>query len=280
MRVMRSAWLLAVLCWPAAASAADCNSLDALRWLAGDWVAHGEDSSFHESWAESAPRTLEGTGIERASADGSVRGTEELRLVQMGDGVFYIAKVAHNALPVAFRLTSCSDGRYVFENPAHDFPRRVEYRHTGEAGLTVQVSDGADRGFTLEFGRTESSLLAGAQVLLAEDARFAAMIAAREADMGRWLDSELEYVHSNGTVEGRDRLLASIAAGRIRYLSAVPVERYVYPLARDVALVHGLGDFRVAAGGDPMDLRLHYTAVYLLREGTWRLRSWQSLRVP
>ena len=40
---------------------------------------------------------------------------ETLRLVTMSDGVFYIAKVADNELPVPFRLARCTDGVLVFE---------------------------------------------------------------------------------------------------------------------------------------------------------------------
>jgi hypothetical protein len=41
----------------------------------------------------------------------------------------------------------------VFENPAHDFPKKLEYQLTGQETFTVRVSDGAERGFTLAFTR-------------------------------------------------------------------------------------------------------------------------------
>ena len=78
---------------------------------------------------------------------------ESLRLVEMSGEVFYVAKVGHNDLPIAFKLTSGSDDRAVFENPQHDFPKRLEYRLT-EGRLVVTVSDGGTRGFTLDFTRT------------------------------------------------------------------------------------------------------------------------------
>lgn len=260
-------------------AAAACDSLDDLRWLLGDWVGDGGQASFHESWRELDSDDFVGTGIERSKVDGAIKGGESLRLVRMGDGVFYISKVSHNDLPIAFRLTACSDGTYVFENAAHDFPKRLEYRRYGNAGLAVRVSDGGDQGFTLEFGRAESTLLAGGSLLAAEDARFRAMIVADRKGMERWLDEDLEYVHSTGVVEGRDQLIKAIASRRMRYLAVEPVERYVSILARGVALVHGIARFRVSAGEGPEDLLLHYTAVYVERGGDWRLRSWQSLRI-
>ncbi len=271
-------WVACLL--PLAAYGADCDSLESLRWLLGDWTADGSKSSFHESWRELGPQDFIGMGLERAKADGAVRAGEELRLVRMGGGVFYVSKVAHNEFPVAFRLTGCADESYVFENATHDFPKRLEYRRSGESGLSVRVSDGGKKGFTLEFKRVDSTPAAGSGPLGAEDARFQAMIAADRAGMNRWFDAELEYVHSTGVVEGRDQLIEAIASGRVRYLSVEPVERKVSMLAPDVALVHGNGKFKVSAGGASVELLLHYTAVYVERGGDWRLRSWQSLQIP
>jgi hypothetical protein len=269
------AWLL-----PLAARGADCDSLESLRWLLGDWLADGSKSTFHESWRELGVRDFLGTGIERAKPGGTLKGGEELRLVRMGGAVFYVSKVTHNELPVAFRMTSCSDGVFTFENPAHDFPKRLEYRQIGDEALAVRVSDGGSKGFTLEFMRAGIAPAPGGGPLAAEDARFQAMIAADRAGMSRWFDEELEYVHSTGIVEGREGLIDSLASGRVRYLAVEPVERQVALLAPDVALVHGTGKFRVFAGGQSAELMLHYTAVYVQRGGDWRLRSWQSLQIP
>jgi len=46
-------------------------------------------------------------------------------------------------------------GRLVFENPTHDFPRRLEYTMQPDGGLEVSVSDGAERGFKLQFRRPD-----------------------------------------------------------------------------------------------------------------------------
>jgi uncharacterized protein (TIGR02246 family) len=271
--------MLALASVSASAAAPSCDSLESLRWLLGDWVAEGSKTSFHESWTEVAPHTFEGAGIERAKPDGSIRGGEVLRLVEMAGAVFYLSKVTHNELPVAFRLNECTDGRFVFDNPAHDFPRRLEYLRAPDGGLTVNVSDGGEKGFSLDFSR---SALPGdpAPVLAAEDARFAAMVAADAAEMQRWFADDLVYVHSSGQVESRDQLVESITSGRMRYLAVTPVERQVVPLGAAAAAVRGRGRFQVTAGGNALDLQIRYLAVYGNEDGVWRLRSWQSLRTP
>jgi len=263
-----------------AADAAECGSLDRLRWLLGDWTADGGKKSFHESWVEVGPRTFEGTGIERSQADGAVQGGEVPRLVEMAGGVYYLSKVTHNDLPVAFRLNACSDGRFVFDNPAHDFPKRLEYRLEPDGRLTVSVSDGAEKGFALNFKRNAAVTDAAAPVLEAEDARFAAMVAADSADMRRRFAADLVYVHSSGQVESREQLIDSIVSGRSRYVAVHPVEREVVLMGDAVAIVRGRGRFQVAVGGNDLDLQIRYLAVYGQVDGAWLLRSWQSLRVP
>jgi len=259
--------------------ASSCDSLGSLRWLLGDWVADGSKTTFHESWAEVAPHTFEGAGIERAKPDGSIKGGEVLRLVEMAGGVFYLSKVTHNELPIAFRLTECADGRFVFDNPAHDFPRRLEYVLAPDGRLTVNVSDGGEKGFSLNFARSASP---GdpAPVLAAEDARFTAMVAADTGDMRRWFADDLVYVHSTGQVESRDQLIESITSGRTRYVAVTPIERQVVALGSAAAMVRGRGRFQVTAGGNALDLQIRYLAVYGKQDGVWRLRSWQSLRNP
>ena len=280
MSVMRRA--SAVLAWlllPVAAHAADCGSLADFRWLLGSWTADGERTTFHETWAEVAPHTFEGAGLERAKPDGAEKGGEALRLLEMAGGIYYVSKVTHNELPVAFKLTGCTDNVYVFENPAHAFPRRLEYRRDGDDRLVVRVSDGGERGFTLDFHRASVGG-AEAAVLADEDARFAAMIAAEPGGLRRWLSSDLVYTHSNARVENREALIDTIASGRMRYHEVRPEERSVWFAGSGTAIVRGRGRFRVQAGDTPLDLRLRYLAIYAREDGNWKLRDWQSLREP
>lgn len=115
---------------PARAEAAPCSRLEAVAWLLGTWRAESRDTLIAETWAAVSDTTFEGRRVTRSRSDGSIRDAEDLRLVAMGDGVFYLAKVAH------------------------DFPRRIEYRRMDEARFEAHVSDGASRGFRLEFSRS------------------------------------------------------------------------------------------------------------------------------
>ncbi len=273
------AWLVLTGCaMPAAGS--DCGALSSLEWLLGEWVADGEKSEFRESWAARGPWTWEGRGVEASKSDPAKSSAEELRLVEMAGGVFYLSKVAHNELPVAFRLSECADGRFAFVNPAHDFPKRLDYVREGEDRLRVRVSDGADKGFTLDFTRAPVPGPGLDAVLSAEDARFAAMVAADPDAMRRWFADDLVYVHSTGVTEGREQLIAAIAGGRLQYLALQPSERRVVFQGAEAAIVQGVARIRARSGDQDLDFRARYLAIYGLNDGAWRLRAWQSLRLP
>ena len=150
--------LLAVLCLSTtcAAGAADCRSLESVEWILGEWTSAAGEVSIREYWHRVSDLTFEGESITRSLADDDIVNYETLRLVSMSDGVFYIAKVAHNEFPVPFRLTHCADGEAVFENPLHDAPERLVYRllEGADAGaLEVRVEGGEMDDFSLLFYR-------------------------------------------------------------------------------------------------------------------------------
>ncbi|MGH8136006.1 MAG: nuclear transport factor 2 family protein [Steroidobacteraceae bacterium] len=119
-----------------------------------------------------------------------------------------------------------------------------------------------------------------APVLAAEDARFAAMIGAKEAELGQWLSDDLLYVHSTGQIANREQFIASIVSGEFRYYEITPIERQVIMLGTRSALVRGRGRIQAETGGNRLDLQIRYLCVYSKSGGRWRLRSWQSLRLP
>ena len=128
--------------------------LDAFSWLEGEWIRASGGVTVVESWRRVSEATMEGT-VTR-SADGTSRVTEHLRLERMGDGVFYTAKPLENRLPTPFELVEWSDGRFVFENPDHDFPQRIVYLRDGDDGLVARIEgpmDGETRSIDFVFER-------------------------------------------------------------------------------------------------------------------------------
>ena len=146
--------LLAAVAAPLQANAADaaaCDSLDTARWILGMWVADHGENRVTEEWRSLGSETLEGSGRTVSRKTGAMVSSESLRLVAMSSSVYYIARVSGNAYPVAFAMTSCPAGQLVFENPGHDFPKRIVYSLQPDDSISVEVSDGRDQGFTLRF---------------------------------------------------------------------------------------------------------------------------------
>lgn len=90
-------------------------------------------------------RTFEDEGVHRSQATGDSVLVESLVLAEMRGEIFYLAKVAENCWPVAFRLASLAGRRAVFENPEHDFPQRVTHILDADGSLLV-ITLRAERG--------------------------------------------------------------------------------------------------------------------------------------
>ncbi len=258
-----------------------CRTLASLDWLLGQWVAEGAQSTIRESWTARSSTTWEGEGSEASKADPAKTSREDLRLVEMSHGVYYLAKVAHNELPVAFRLSECADDRFVFVNPAHDFPKRLDYVREGGDRLSVRVSDGAGKGFTLNFVRAASRRPRALKPFSRPRTRASRQWSPRiRTPCAAVLADDLGYVHSTGRVENREQLIDSIVSGKLRYLSIEPSERHVSLQGPTAAIVQGIVRIQARAGDQAVDFPARYLAVYGLEDGDWRLRAWQSLRLP
>jgi Domain of unknown function (DUF6265) len=140
--------LLSLVCCSVSAQC-ELSSLDS---LVGQWQAQTKKSVVSESWHKVSEQSFEGLG-QSHDMSGVLKDSEELRLVQMQGNVFYLAKVKHNPLPVAFALISCQNNKFRFENKNHDFPKQLDYQLLSADSLQVDVSDGAGQGFRLNFNR-------------------------------------------------------------------------------------------------------------------------------
>lgn len=147
--------MIILISCPSFSYADGCDSVSAFQWLLGNWASNGEKSIVLESWTTASDHTFEGSGETRSKTTNELISSESLRLVEMSGEIFYIAKVAHNDRPIAFKLSHCTDNSSAFENPDHDFPKRIEYRVDHTNTLVVTVSDGKEEGFSIKFLKQE-----------------------------------------------------------------------------------------------------------------------------
>ncbi len=144
------ALLLVILLTSSKVNATNCASLTELNWLLGAWQTQEQQTITTERWTKSSDKTFEGIGK-------TANNHESLRLLEMSGEIFYLAKVSHNPVPVAFKLVHCpvSDGdkRYIFENKQHDFPNTIEYQRISENVMIIKVSGKSGKSFTIQLHR-------------------------------------------------------------------------------------------------------------------------------
>jgi hypothetical protein len=110
-----------------------------MAWLAGAWVGTrgaGGTTSIEERW--SPPRGGAMLAVSRTVSRGSMRAFEFLRIVERDGGLVYIAQPG-GAAPTEFVLTKLTRTRAVFDNPRHDYPKRIVYELSAEGGLSATI---------------------------------------------------------------------------------------------------------------------------------------------
>lgn len=128
--------LMAIGLWfpsPAAARVSDFAWLTGTRRMVTDSVVS------EEQWTATASNAIFGVG--RTVKGDRVVGFEFLRIQARGDTLFYIAQ-PNGAPPTSFRLTKWDGQAAVFENPSHDFPKRVLYWKLPDGSVKARVDGG------------------------------------------------------------------------------------------------------------------------------------------
>ncbi len=94
-------------------------------------------------------------GMNRVVKDDHMRGYEFLILKAYDSGLAYEARPS-GQVAAEFRSTEIKEDMIRFENPEHDFPRRITYVRKGADSLVARVDNGRDgEGFALRFQRVE-----------------------------------------------------------------------------------------------------------------------------
>jgi hypothetical protein len=130
-------------------------TLQDFAWLAGHWRIEQPERQVDEQWMAPAGGLM--LGMARNIQGGKVREYEFTLLRQDPDGdIFYVASPSQQT-ETAFKLTSLRDGEAVFENPQHDFPKKIVYARQADGSLLAAIegpgSDGKPRRVEYPFQR-------------------------------------------------------------------------------------------------------------------------------
>lgn len=147
--------LLAFLPASAASGADPERQLQALDFLAGNWIAEMEDGEMVAHYSTSqGGMVLSYTELRRA---GKVAFYEFERF-SIEDGVVVFSPYPGGKPAVQMPLTTldATAKRAVFEHPTKDFPTRISYQVSGENQLVISLDDphgGSDQVQRFEFRR-------------------------------------------------------------------------------------------------------------------------------
>lgn len=118
-----------------------------------------------------------------------------------------------------------------------------------------------------------------AQVLQADDARFAAMRNEDWAAFDAVLADELTYCHSTARLETKAEHMGNLKARKPRYIDAAPRDRKVR-VHGDIGLVNGICAIHVNNDGKDNKFTVRYLAVYKKSGDAWQMLAWQSTKMP
>ena len=131
---------LLILIFMVATTAQTSPSIGDIAWISGDWqTPAGGRARIEEHWTSVSGGTM--MGVSRTVAGDKTVEFEYLRIEQRADGIYYVAHPKARCPGTDFKLTKATATEAVFENPQHDFPKRIIYRKT-EDGLTASIDGG------------------------------------------------------------------------------------------------------------------------------------------
>lgn len=109
-----------------------------LSWMSGAWIGkRSTGSSIEERWSPPLGGAMLATS-RSVNTSGKMFAFEYLRIVERDGGLVYVAQPG-GKLPTEFVLTDVSPSRVVFENPRHDYPKRIVYELSTEGELKATI---------------------------------------------------------------------------------------------------------------------------------------------
>lgn len=111
-----------------------------IAWLSSNWAgARGTNGSitFEERWSPPKGGSMLATS-RTVNASGKMSAFEFLRIVERDGGLVYVAQPG-GAPATEFVLTELTSKRAVFDNPRHDYPKRIVYELSADGSLTAII---------------------------------------------------------------------------------------------------------------------------------------------
>ncbi len=122
------------------------------EWILGNWEDKDDKGSTVENWTKKTDSSFVGESIVMEGKDVVFR--EDIQLIQRKDSLFYMVTIAeeNDGKPVSFYATKATASQLVFENPKHDFPKKIAYSKINNDSIVASIygSVGSGESFPLK----------------------------------------------------------------------------------------------------------------------------------
>ncbi len=111
-----------------------------MDWLLGSWENKSDFGDMQENWSKINDSVYRGSSYFIKGKD--TLHHEQITLEQKEEKVHYVPTVKgqNNDQPVVFLLTSQTAKQLIFENPNHDYPKKIIYNMITADSLVAVIS--------------------------------------------------------------------------------------------------------------------------------------------
>lgn len=114
--------------------------------LEGTWKMDGKRGPVYEEWKKPNKNHLQSRSYIIKGADTVIN--ERVSLTNTKEGIFYspVVEDQNNKNPIPFKMTGHGNNKFIFENPEHDFPKRIVYHLINSDSIHAFIDDGTETG--------------------------------------------------------------------------------------------------------------------------------------
>lgn len=138
--------LTALICFVGFTTADYSKTFKKLYALEGTWKMITKRGAVCEEWKKIDKNYLQNRGYMVRGNDTII--SERVVLTNTGKEILYTSTIEdqNNKQPVSFKMTKTEGNTFYFENPQHDFPKRIVYRFVTADSLHAYIDDGTEAG--------------------------------------------------------------------------------------------------------------------------------------
>lgn len=119
----------------------------------------------------------------------------------------------------------------------------------------------------------------GDRIIALDKERMQAMADKDIAKLNNLLCKDLIYTHSSARMDTKQSLIGAMESGATVYTSVEPSEVVAQDLG-DAVVLTGIAQISIVANGNPNSFGVRFTDVYQNQNGSWRMVTWQSTKLP